>query len=321
MLKVLIRVVVTALLLAWVVFRVDIQQVGSVIRMADGSWLMVGVVVYFVGMMCAVWRWQILLHALSITQPFLRVTRLFFVSCFFSMFLPSSIGGDVMRMVLLTPSMAKREVAVSSVLLDRLIGLAVIIVGGLCAALALPIVRNDPGVMATLAITATLFILGLAPLFSRPLLSFLLVCLPFGLRSRLHGPVNSVRDSFVSLRQHPKALFGAIGTSILLQIAVCISVYLAGRAFDIQAGLLIYFALIPIGLAVTALPITINGLGVQDNVLLLLFSAVGVSATEVVVLSLYMHVLRNGVGVLGGLLFALPRFSIASKWFAVDAKP
>jgi len=83
MLKVLIRVVVTALLLTWVVFRVDIQQVGSVIRMADGRWLMVGVVVYFVGMMCAVWRWQILLHALSITQPFLLVTRLFFCELLF----------------------------------------------------------------------------------------------------------------------------------------------------------------------------------------------------------------------------------------------
>lgn len=305
--QVAVRAVLTVLLLAWVALSVDMQSVSELISRAQGGWLVLGFGVYLLGMESAVWRWQMLLAGLKIRQPLVALTRIFFVSCFFSMFLPSSIGGDVARMVLLKPEEAQREDVVSSVLMDRLLGLAVILVGGLGAALALPLVREQGNVMATLLLFCGLFLLGLLVLASRGLLSRLSQLVPATLRARLAGPVVRVYNSLASFQQCPKAMLGAVIASVVLQIATCVSVFFAGLAFGVQANMLVYFALIPIGLAVTTLPISINGLGVQDQAMLLLFAAVGVPATQAIALSLYMHLLRNAVGLIGAGWFVISR--------------
>ncbi|NJN17840.1 MAG: hypothetical protein HC822_16975 [Oscillochloris sp.] len=71
--------------------------------------------------------------------------------------------------------------------------------------------------------------------------------------------------------------------------------------------LIAYFATIPIAVAITALPVAINGLGLQDNALILLFGTLGVTAAHALSLSIFLHAMRNGTGLLGGLLFALMR--------------
>ena len=320
MLKILLRVLVTVLLLGWLLFSTDFDQLKEVTRAAHGSWLFLGVTAYLISMGVTVLRWQILLQGLNMPQPFWRLARIFLIGCFFNMFLPSSIGGDVMKMVLLTPDIAKREVAISSVLMDRVVGLASIIGVGLCAALALPAVRSDMRIVSTLAFTCICFVLALAVLVYQPLFTRLIGWLPKRLHKRLAGPVTRVYDSLGPLRQNPQVLVRAMGASVVLQLGVCISMYFAGQAFGVEAGLLAYFALIPVGLAVTALPISINGLGVLDNMLVLLFSTIGVPQLKVFVLSIYLHLMQNGLGILGGILFAGQRNRQAGRQKATETQ-
>ncbi len=316
-LKVLARIAVTVALLAWLFFTINFHEMGQVIRTAHPGWLLLGVAIYVGGMLAATWRWQILLSGMGIPQPFARLTRLFFVGCFFSMFLPSYVGGDMMKMVMLAPTVEKRAVAISSVLMDRVIGLAVVLAIGLLAALALPIVRTNPQVITALAITALAFIVGLTALVSRPVLTLGLRLLPGFLRTRLAEPLLRVHETLISLRHQPLAILGALGTSVLLQSAVSLSIYCAGRALNVGAPPIAYFALIPIASAIIVLPISINGLGVQDQVLVAMLGIVGVLPAQAAVLSLYLHVLRNGVGIAGGLVFAATR----SREPASDAAP
>ncbi|HEY3231214.1 MAG TPA: lysylphosphatidylglycerol synthase transmembrane domain-containing protein [Roseiflexaceae bacterium] len=305
MVKTIVRVVLTTLLIAWVASKVDFQQVGALIRTAHVGWLVLGFFVHLIGMGCAALRWQMLLRGMGIRQSFLRLARLILVGSFFNMFLPSSIGGDITKMVMLSSDPAQREIAVSSVLMDRVVGMAVVIIVGLGAALALPVVRTDPRVMTALLIICAVFAAVMAMLFNRRLLALLSRLLPGGVRARLSAPASRIYDALAMLRRHPGALLGSVGASLLLQITVCCSVYMAGHAFGIETEPLAYFALVPIGLAITALPISINGLGVQDNAFVLLFAIVGVTAAPALSLSLYVHLMRNSFGLIGGALFAL----------------
>jgi hypothetical protein len=305
-----LRALVTVVLVVWVLLSVDIQSVGALVQQAHLGWLLLGFGIFLLGMIVTAWRWQILLGGLGIRQPLPRLVHIFFVSFFFSMFLPSSIGGDVARMVLLNPEGSRRADIVSSVLADRLIGLAVIIVGGLLAVLALPALRDNPQLMGTLLLIGGAFVAGMALFINRSLLVWLARLLPRNLRAWLAGPLTQVYASLMSFRHSPGALGGAVATSVLLQIATCLSVYCAGVAFDVDASVLAYFALVPVGLAITALPISINGLGVQDQAMLVLFGAVGVAAPQALALSLYMHLLRNAVGIIGGILLIGARINV-----------
>ncbi|NJN17839.1 MAG: flippase-like domain-containing protein [Oscillochloris sp.] len=126
-----IRLTVTGILLTWLAFQIDLRTVGDVLQQADPLWIIAGVLINVLGIVCAAWRWHVVLRAMGTVLSLVRVVRLVIIGAFFNMFLPSSVGGDVMKMVLVAPTMERRELAVASVLMDRVIGLAVTIGVGL----------------------------------------------------------------------------------------------------------------------------------------------------------------------------------------------
>lgn len=309
----LLRVVLTAAMLAWLSTNVDMQNVGRVLAEADMVLLLPAVVMYLLSIFCAAWRWQQLLEGMNIALSLLKLLRLVFVGAFFNMFLPSSVGGDLMKMVLLAPDLERREAAIASVLMDRVVGLAVTIGVGLVAVLLLPNVWNDVGLLATLAIALFGFALGAASLFSKRLFQLVARLTP-GFIWRRVGPLAlRVHEALLCLSHRPDVLLKASGVSVLRQLAICLSAYCAGLAFGIPLSPIAYFATVPIALAITALPLAINGLGLQDNALVFLLGVVGVTAAQALGLSIYLHAMRNGMGLVGGVIFAVSRGGAARE--------
>jgi glycosyltransferase 2 family protein len=307
MIKNLIRIVMTCILIGWLVMRVDFSSVGAIFARSHMGWLAAAGAINLLAIFCAAWRWQVLLRGLDIVVGFFHLLRIVFVGAFFSMFLPSSVGGDLMKMVLISPEIKQREAAVSSVLMDRVVGMAVTLLVGLLAVLLLPSVWGNNIVLSALGAVSLAFGFGLVTLFSKTLISVISKLVPGLIWRRVGGMVMRVHGSLMTLRGRPGILLAAAAIALLRQVVICLSVYCAGQAFGIDAGLVAYFALIPVSMAITVLPIAINGLGLQDNALILLLSTVGVTAAQALSLSLFLHIMRNGVGLLGGLIFALIR--------------
>jgi hypothetical protein len=191
--------------------------------------------------------------------------------------------------------------------MDRVVGLAVTIVVGLLAVLLLPSIWGNTALLISLGLALLAFSVGSIALFSRPLLDLIARLTPGVLWRRVGPTVLRVHHSLIMVVGQPTVLAQAAGISVLRQIAICLSVYCAGQGFGLGLGVMVYFATVPIAVAITALPIAINGLGLQDNALLLLLGGFGLSAAQILSLSIFMHTLRVGVGLLGGLVFALTR--------------
>lgn len=302
-----LRFVLTAIMLAWLSAQVDLRSVGEVIARANPLWLVVGVLVNLLSVVCAAWRWQQLLRGLGFRFPLLQLLRLVLAGSFFNMFLPSSVGGDLMKMVLIAPGLDQREAAISSVLMDRVVGLAVTIGVGIAAVLLMPSVWQDVSLLGTLAAALLIFCVGAAAMFSRRLIDLAGRLAPAFLWRRLGPSVLRVHTSLLRYGQRRDVLLAAAGISVLRQFAICLSVYCAGLAFGIGLSPVAYFATVPIAVAITALPIAINGLGLQDNALLFLLGLVGLTSAQALSLSVFLHALRNGTGLFGGLIFALTR--------------
>jgi glycosyltransferase 2 family protein len=303
----LLRLILTAAMLAWIIRGVDTQQIGGVLARANPAWLALGAGVNLLSVVLASWRWQRVLAGLGVLKRLPQVTRLVLVGTFFNMFLPSSVGGDVMKMVLIAPDTARREVAVSSVLMDRVIGLAVTIGVGLVAVLLLPRVWAEPAVIATLALAVAAFCAGMVTIFNRGLIDLAGRIAPRRIWERAGPILLRLHESLMVIGRSPRILLETAGISVLRQVAICLSVYFAGLGFGLGLPPLAYFATVPIAVAITALPVAINGLGLQDNALIFLLAGVGLGAAEALSLSIFLHLLRNTVGLLGGLLFALTR--------------
>ncbi|MEI7643996.1 MAG: lysylphosphatidylglycerol synthase transmembrane domain-containing protein [Chloroflexales bacterium] len=302
-----LRLIFTAVMVAWIISEVDLHSVGGVLVQANPAWLVLGAAVNLISVVLAAWRWQRILAGMGVAKRLIQVLRLVLVGAFFNMFLPSSVGGDVMKMVLIAPDVSRREVAVSSVLMDRVIGLAVTIGVGLAAVLLLPSVWGEPAVIVTLALAVAVFCVGMITIFNRRLIELLGSVVPRYIWSRVGPLILRVHESLMVIGGSPRILRETAGISVLRQIAICLSVYCAGLGFGLGISPLAYFATVPIAVAITALPVAINGLGLQDNALIFLLATVGLSAPQALSLSIFLHVLRNGLGLLGGLVFALTR--------------
>ncbi len=316
-----LRLILTAAMLAWILSEVDLQSVGGVLAGATPTWLGIGVVVNLLSVGLASWRWQRILAGLGVAKRLPQVLRLVLVGAFFNMFLPSSVGGDLMKMVLIAPDVSRREVAVSSVLMDRVIGLAVTIGVGLAAVLLLPSVWGEPAVIATLALAVVVFCAGMVTIFNRGLIDLAGRIAPRFIWGRVGPIVLRIHESLMVIGRNPRILLETAGISVLRQIAICFSVYFAGLGFGLGLPPLAYFATVPIAVAITALPVAINGLGLQDNALIFLLATVGLGAAQALSLSIFLHVLRNGTGLLGGLLFALTRGRASRRPAADDGAP
>ena len=104
-------------LLAWL-FRSKLGASWRLIRTAGAGPLALAALWYIAFVLISSWRWQVLLNARGLRFGVFYLARVFTISLFFCKLLPTSIGGDVMRIAYTAPKDRAAE-AVSATLLDR----------------------------------------------------------------------------------------------------------------------------------------------------------------------------------------------------------
>ncbi len=152
----LLRIGISLLLLALVLRQGGWQQTWQSLRQAQLSYLGVALVLALISIVVRAYRWQILLNALGMRISLLRLTALYFIGTFFNNFLPTGVGGDVVRVYELAQESKRPAAAVGTGLVDRAAGLLVLF---LIALLALPF--SYPLVSPQVAVAIVLlFVLG-----------------------------------------------------------------------------------------------------------------------------------------------------------------
>src|SRR5205085_5773152 len=118
-----LKLSVSIVLLVLLFSRIDVARLWATARHASVPWLLVALLVYAVNVVAAVWRWQLLLNAQRVTMPQRTLMGSFLVAAFFNNFLPSNIGGDVIRIGDTARAAGSKTLATTVVLVDRGIGL------------------------------------------------------------------------------------------------------------------------------------------------------------------------------------------------------
>ena len=129
---------VSVALLALLFSKVDVARLWTVARTASIPWLVLALALYLGMILVSAWRWGLLLRAQHIIYPFRGLTSSFLVATFFNNFLPSNIGGDVIRITDTAPAAGSKTLATTVVLIDRgigLLGLALVAAMGASAGL------------------------------------------------------------------------------------------------------------------------------------------------------------------------------------------
>lgn len=295
-----IKFAVSAGLLWFIARGIDVDAVGRQMVGADPLWLMVAVLLAAAVLPMAAIRWQMVtraIHAPIMARDTLSITA---IGWFFNQTLPSTIGGDAVRVYLAWRTGITKTGAIHGILLDRLMGLFVV--------LALATIFLPP------------LLAGLDTDFQR---WFLIVFIAVGyggyavllaassrvairlehlhLGRLLRALSRDARSTLLSLS--PGGVILVI--SVALQIVQIASVYAIAIALGVDVSFTAIMIALPAVLLISSLPVSLAGWGVREQSMMVTLGAMGVVPTEALAISVLLGLSWIVIGIPGAVVWLI----------------
>jgi uncharacterized protein (TIRG00374 family) len=278
-LRIVLTVLLTSLAVAYLVWKVDIGQTVDTLLDANPWWFALSVGIMIGTALPMALRWQWMMRAQGMDDSFAWLTRAYFVSYTASQVLPTSIGGDAMRVFETSKRHPGRTGDVTGIiLLERgLGGAGTVLLGAIGFLLAV----GQYDVSAYLWLEG-LFVFGTIVLvflfFARSARPLLARSRPLLRRLRVERPMRALYDGVHHFRGHLGLLLAVFVFTTAIQAVRILSIWAAGRAVGIELGPRIYYVMGPLFFLVLLVPFTLNGIAVREAFFVSFLGSVGVAA-------------------------------------------
>jgi uncharacterized protein (TIRG00374 family) len=268
-------------------------------------WLLGAAVLTLAAIVLSSMRWQAVLTALGVPSHLGGLIKHYLAGQFVSNVLPTTIGGDVLRVSRLSKENGETPATFASVVLERLTGW-----------LILPILTYigfvvNPGLTHLGNATRVALALASATLVLLVVVLTLVASHRFGNRfagnqgwRRFAGAVHLGLDR---LRHHPAAAVSVLAVGFAYQLALTFAALFAAKAVGMgpDVGPTALLAFFPAVAIAQVLPVGISGLGIREGAFALFLRPLGVPTEQAVALGLLLYLLNLGVSLLGAPAFAL----------------
>lgn len=296
----LLKIIISLGLIFFILRLVDFNQLLYVLRNADFAWLSAAVGLMFLGIVIRAWRWKILLDSIQVIVPLYELVNIYFIGFLFNNLLPTGLGGDPIRMLELNRHSGRASHAVTSVLVDRMLGLL-----ALLSIVLLALLFRWDAVPSEVALTSIALISSLIGasvfLINRPLYrAFRRISLV-----RQATDIKFMHNIFNSFQAYRLVDLGrSYLVSILFNIILIMMIMSLGLALGAQVELVHYLVFIPITAVVLLLPLGWGGLGPREVTYIYLFGQIGVPEEISLGLSLLVYAIGNFLpGLIGGIIY------------------
>lgn len=292
-----LRLVVGVGVLALILSRMGLQTIGHGLGPSTLAGVLVAALLLLSGQSIAALRWKVIMGPGS--PPWGYLARLYVIGGFFSLFLPTAVGGDAVRALAAARETSRPGGVVASVLLDRAMGVFAMVSYALVAVALAPSFSQQLIEAARLKLPGKgLILVGVA------LAVAFMAATWFGRKSpKLRQGAKDAAHLVRELARTPGSLMAAIALGFVVQGLYILLWLVLARAMHLPIAPLTLFFAVPVVTAFAMLPITLNGLGVREGAWLLLLSGSGIPPGDIVTFSLLYFAANLVTGLVGGILF------------------
>lgn len=278
-LRIALTLAVTGACTAYIVWKIDIGTTVHILASARLGYFLLAVAIMVGTIPVMAWRWQKLLRAKAIDDGLGWLTRAYFVSYTAGQVLPTSVGGDAVRIY----ETAKRHPgkggpAAGSVLLERALGGAATLTLA-AAGFALAVGRYDVGayIWIELAFVIATIVLGIM-LFSKRARPVLRRSVPILKKVWIERHVRAVYEGIHSYRENGRLLIFVALLTLAMQAVRVLAIWAAGKAVGIDLSPRPYYVMGPLLFLVMLVPFTVSGLAVRESFFVSFLGKLSVSA-------------------------------------------
>ena len=293
----------TAAAVAYLAWKIELETTLDALRDADPGWFALAAAIMLLTVPVLALRWGWLLAAQGIRERTRWLTRTYFVAYTAGQVLPTSLGGDAVRVVeTVRRHPGRTAVATGTVLLERgLGGAATVLLGAVGFLLSLG--RYD--VSAYLWLEGV-FVFGTIVLgflfFARSARPLLRRALPVLERVRLGRPLRALYEGIHHYRGYPRLLALVVAVTLAVQAVRILSLWAAAKAVGIDLDVRVYYVMGPLLFLVMLVPFTLNGLAVREAFFVSFLGSLGVGASQAFAAGFLYFLVTLLLAVPGGLL-------------------
>lgn len=292
-----VKLLLSIAVLVYIARGLDLHQLRNHLLSVDPLLFVLALALIFFQTFVLNGRWALIMRALGVSLDWLAGWRILMISLWFNQVLPSSVGGDAVRMWLLRRRGVQWSEAVKGVAADRftaLIGLVVLMVAGLPFLLSR--VSNQAAILAIGGLTLA-GVAGTAVLLTLDRLPKRLIAFPAIASFVRFGAL--VR--FLLLQSERRGLL--FGSALFIHLVTAAACYALARGVGAQLSVVDAGILIPPVVLLTAVPISISGWGVREGAMVACLGLAGVPSEEALSVSLLLGAISVIIGLAGGVIW------------------
>ena len=274
-------IVLTVAAIAYLVWKIELRTTLDILADTNLAWFALSAAIMLGTVPALAMRWGWLLDAHAIEERLPWLTRAYFVSYTAGQVLPTSFGGDAVRVVeTVRRHPGRAAVVTGTVILERGLGGAATVLLG-AVGFVLSIGQFDVSAYLWLEGVFVLGTIVLGFLFfarsARPLLSR---AKPFLERVRVAGPLEAFYEGIHHYRGRPRLLGEVFTLTLAVQAVRILAIWASAKAVGIDLDPRIYFVFGPLLFLVMLVPFTLNGLAVREAFFVSFLGSVGIPANQ-----------------------------------------
>ncbi len=291
------KLAVSGGLLWFIAANFDIGASAASLRQLDMGNLLAAAGVFVALLANNTLRWRTVMRAIDALLPLWQSIQILYIGVFFNQTLPSSVGGDAVRMILARKHGLSLQGAVNGVMLERVVNVLGLIV---------LVVATQPFLLARIGDNPAKFVFPALAAVAVAGIVFLMLLDRIPERHRrwavVRGAANLAGDT-KRLFLAPARALAAVGFGVLGMILISLIVYFLALALGIGVSPIDCMVLVPPVMLIASIPISIAGWGLRESTMVAAFGFIGVPEGDAFVLSLLFGLANIIVALPGGLIW------------------
>ena len=318
-----IRLAISVGLIVLLIFTIDFGDLRDTLARANAGFLLLAVFWAMCDRVLMAYKWNILLRAKSIHIPLLNVTGTYLTSTFLGVFLPATVGGDAIRAYAVSKEGHRSGDVISSIILERLLGTAALFIFVLASIILSISVFGQRFfdniwslfwlVLILLAALSGLIWISLSQRLMKRWTAWIRQRNEKLVENKIARKLLDGYRSYLSYQDHRFELGVFLMLSMIENLLPILMNYSLSRAFGMDIPLLYFFILTPIVLVLVRLPISIDGIGIQEGTFVYFLTLINVPRSEALLLGIASHILAILSILPGGILYGFSGLNLRSK--------
>lgn len=297
----------TFLLIYLVIRKVGLDELLNLLRLADPVWLFLSFSIAPLSVLVSVVKWKILLDSQQVNVSLSRLYMYYLIGHFFNNFLPSTVGGDIVRSFELGNYTKNNVTALTSVFVERFTGFIALMFISLISIFYHVEYMKDPRLLFVMAIAVSGLFLILLIILNNRLVSLLNRSIQAPYFRKYLDKLMLVRSSLFDYKEKKTVLIKALVWSFIFMLVAIGNVCVSARVFYKPIPYLEVAGIVPIILIVAMMPFTMNGFGLQEWAYVFLFSWIGLPASVGLLTILLIRSKGILLATIGGLLYLITK--------------